>query len=83
MLAGYNVSFHVFRFCRFFFDLVCIGWQEEAVNKVVDTMDNYSLTQEDFDTIIDLSKFQVGLPYFNQPCEMVILGLCTHCPFLS
>jgi replication factor C subunit 1 len=32
--------------------------KEEAVNKVVDTMDNYSLTQEDFDTIIDLSKFQ-------------------------
>ncbi|CAM6042954.1 unnamed protein product [Sphagnum compactum] len=32
--------------------------KEEAVNKVVDTMDDYSLTQEDFDTIIDLSKFQ-------------------------
>jgi hypothetical protein len=49
------------------------------VNKVVDTMDNYSLTQEDFDTIIDLSKFQVGLPFFIQPCDMVIFGLCTHC----
>lgn len=53
------------------------------MNKVVDTMDDYSLTQEDFDTIIDLSKFQVGLPYFNQPCEMVILGLCTHCPLVD
>lgn len=23
-------------------------------------MDNYSLTQEDFDTVLELSKFQVG-----------------------
>ncbi len=75
--------FMSFTFADVFLDLICIGWQEEAVNKVVDTMDDYSLTQEDFDTIIDLSKFQVDLPYFNQSCETVILGLCTHCPFLS
>jgi hypothetical protein len=72
-----------FTFADVFFDLVCIGWQEEAVNKVVDTMDDYSLTQEDFDTIIDLSKFQVGLPYYSHPCETVILGLCTHCPLVD
>jgi replication factor C subunit 1 len=55
---GTMCPFMSFAFADVFFDLVCIGWQEEAVNKVVDTMDDYSLTQEDFDTIIDLSKFQ-------------------------
>ncbi len=80
---GTMCPFMSFTFADVFFDLVCIGWQEEAVNKVVDTMDDYSLTQEDFDTIIDLSKFQVGLPYYSHPCETVILGLCTHCPLVD
>ncbi|XP_020100068.1 replication factor C subunit 1 [Ananas comosus] len=32
--------------------------KDVAVEKVVEFMDNYSLTQEDFDTVLELSKFQ-------------------------
>lgn len=32
--------------------------KDEAVQKVVEFMDTYSLSQEDFDTIVELSKFQ-------------------------
>ncbi|KAJ7519359.1 hypothetical protein O6H91_20G035600 [Diphasiastrum complanatum] len=32
--------------------------KDEAVLKVVDVMDEYSLTQDDFDTILDITKFQ-------------------------
>ena len=35
-------------------------YQDAAVQKVVEFMDAYSLSQEDFDTIVELSKFQVG-----------------------
>ena len=34
--------------------------QDEAVQKVVEFMDTYSLSQEDFDTIVEISKFKVG-----------------------
>lgn len=36
--------------------------QDVAVQKVVEFMDAYSLSQEDFDTIVELSKFQVFIP---------------------
>ncbi|XP_008790185.1 replication factor C subunit 1 isoform X2 [Phoenix dactylifera] len=32
--------------------------KEEAVQKVVELMDTYSLSQEDFDTIVEMSKFR-------------------------
>lgn len=35
--------------------------QDEAVAEVVDLMNVYSITQEDFETIIELSKFKVSL----------------------
>lgn len=34
--------------------------QDEAVQKVVEFMDTYSLSQEDLDTIVEVSKFKVG-----------------------
>jgi predicted XRE-type DNA-binding protein len=34
--------------------------QDEAVQKVVEFMDTYSLSQEDFDTIVEVSKFKVS-----------------------
>jgi replication factor C subunit 1 len=34
--------------------------QDEAVQKVVEFMDTYCLTKEDFDTLVELSKFKVG-----------------------
>jgi hypothetical protein len=34
--------------------------QDEAVQKVVEFMDTYSLSQEDFDTIVEISKFKVS-----------------------
>ena len=34
-------------------------WQEEAVQLVVEIMDEYSLNQEDVDTIHEISKFKV------------------------
>ena len=36
--------------------------QDEAVQNVVEFMNIYSISQEDFDTIVELSKFQVPLP---------------------
>lgn len=35
--------------------------QDEAVQKVVEFMDAYSISQEDYDTIVELSKFKVPL----------------------
>lgn len=35
--------------------------QDEAVAEVVDLMNVYSITQEDFETMIELSKFKVSL----------------------
>lgn len=37
-----------------------IQYQDAAVQKVVDFMNAYSLSQEDFDTVVELSKFKVG-----------------------
>lgn len=36
-----------------------MDWQEEAVQLVVEIMDDYSLNQEDVDTIHEISKFKV------------------------
>ncbi|KAM7259826.1 hypothetical protein ACFE04_015567 [Oxalis oulophora] len=36
--------------------------KDEAVNKVVNFMNEYSITQEDFDTIMDISKFKGQKP---------------------
>lgn len=33
--------------------------QDEAVSEVVDFMNSYSISQEDFDTIMELGKFKV------------------------
>ena len=48
----------------FFFDLlVCwfweLLWQDEAVQQVVDVLEEYSLDQEDMDTIVDMSVLKV------------------------
>lgn len=42
-----------------FYLVSCMIYQDEAVRKVVDFMNIYSISQEDFDTIVELSKFQV------------------------
>jgi len=34
--------------------------QAEAVQQVVEFMNTYSISQEDFDTIVELSKFKVS-----------------------
>ena len=34
--------------------------QDDAVQKVVEFMDLYSISQEDFDTIVELSKLKVS-----------------------
>lgn len=39
--------------------LASVENQEEAVQSVVEFMDAYSLSQEDFDSILELSRFQV------------------------
>lgn len=44
------------------FHLLFVFWkhtQEVAVEKVVEFMDAYSLSQVDFDTVVELSKFKV------------------------
>lgn len=33
--------------------------QDEAVSEVVEFMNSYSISQEDFDTIMELAKFKV------------------------
>lgn len=38
-----------------------INHQDEAVEKVVEFMDAYSINQEDFDAVVEMSKFQVFL----------------------
>ena len=43
------------------FFLACTVNQDEAVEKVVEFMNVYSISQEDMDTIVELSKFQVAL----------------------
>lgn len=50
-------------------------YQDAAVQKVVEFMDAYSLSQEDFDTIVELSKFQVGSMDFY-PFE-ISDGMCS------
>lgn len=40
--------------------------QDEAVREVVDFMNTYSISQEDFDTIVELSKFKVVLPWLDR-----------------
>lgn len=40
----------------------CENYQDEAVQKVVEFMNIYSISQEDFDTIVELSKFKVIYP---------------------
>jgi len=39
------------------------NYQAEAVEKVVEFMNTYSISQEDFDTIVELSKFKVPQLY--------------------
>lgn len=49
--------------------------QDEAVEKVVEFMDTYSISQEDFDTIVEISKFRVYLNnnmYFLFPLHSLI-----------
>jgi hypothetical protein len=46
------------------------------VQKVVEFMDTYSLSQEDFDTIVELSKFKVG-SYSNRSPMFVPSILCS------
>lgn len=41
------------------------NYQDEAVEKVVEFMDSYSISQEDFDTTMELSKFKVCLDIQN------------------
>ena len=48
----------------------CGNDQDQAVQKVVEFMNIYSINQEDFDTIVELSKFKVPFsfamcPYYN------------------
>ena len=47
---------------------VCKFTQDEAVQKVVEFMDTYCLSQEDFDTLVELSKFKVG--GYSKSCFM-------------
>lgn len=49
------VTLKCFRICRGGLWM----WQEEAVQLVVEIMDEYSLNQEDVDTIHEISKFKV------------------------
>jgi len=48
--------------------------QAEAVQQVVEFMNTYSISQEDFDTIVELSKFKVPWLY---------LMFCLYCKLLS
>lgn len=41
---------------------MCCSDQDEAVREVVEFMNLYSINQEDFDTIVELSKFKVLIP---------------------
>lgn len=34
-------------------------YQDEAVQEVVEFMNTYSISQDDYDTVVELSKFQV------------------------
>lgn len=38
--------------------------QDEAVEKVMEFMDSYSISMDDFDTIVEISKYQVALFIF-------------------
>ena len=42
-----------------------IIYQDEAVVKVVEFMDSYSISQEDFDATVELCKFKVCLNVQN------------------
>jgi hypothetical protein len=56
--------------------------QDEAVEKVVEFMNVYSISQEDMDTIVELSKFQVALFCIHHWCflyfhtQIILLSLC-------
>lgn len=50
--------------------------QEEAVKEVVEFMNAYSITQEDFDTVVELSKFQVTHFSFYLPYNIVFFFCC-------
>lgn len=45
--------------CFKFFHIFFFMDQDEAVKQVVEFMNAYSISQEDFDTVVELSKFQV------------------------
>ena len=51
-----NVTYH-----WIFFIILWHDNQDEAVREVVDFMNTYSISQDDFDTIVELSKFKVAL----------------------
>ena len=44
-----------------FFIILWHHHQDEAVREVVNFMNTYSISQDDFDTIVELSKFKVAL----------------------
>lgn len=50
--------------------------KDEAVEKVVEFMDSYSINQEDFDTILEISKFQ-GHPNAMDGIQPAVKGALT------
>ena len=44
------------------------NYQDEAVEKVVEFMDFYSISQEDFDTVVEISKFKVSQAQCGRLC---------------
>lgn len=53
-LNGLNNSFFTLSLSEVWTD-----HQDEAVREVVDFMNTYSISQEDFDTAVELSKYKV------------------------
>lgn len=51
------------------------NYQDEAVEKVVEFMDSYSISQEDFDTTVELSKFKVCLDIQNVLCFILLASI--------
>lgn len=49
-----------------FFIILWHDNQDEAVREVVDFMNTYSISQDDFDTIVELSKFKVALQQLDR-----------------
>ncbi|GKB95628.1 replication factor C subunit 1 [Tanacetum coccineum] len=55
-----SLQFNLGRYAGFkltFFSML-YDWQDEAVEKVVEFMDSYSISQEDLDSMMAMSKFQ-------------------------